>query len=103
MADYLRNIGISLDRFLNALLFAGSPDDTVSVHAANSQAQGRRWACILCRWLSWTVETNHCKKTLEDAPTKTAASLKALFQLLIVSVLVYYSPMIAHRIAWGMW
>ena len=86
--SYIRNVGISLDRFLNALLFFGLADQTVSYHAATEQAKGKRWACILCKWLSWTVETNHCTRTLTGENTKEFASIKALIQLIIVVAII---------------
>ena len=88
--NYLRNTGLALDRFLNCLLLAGDPADTVSVHAAHEQANGRRWACVLCKWLSMTVERDHCTKTLaDDVPTKTAASVRGLAQMILVVVVLY--------------
>lgn len=88
---YLRNLGIAIDRALNCLFLAGSPDETVSVHAAKSQS---RWACYLCKWLSWTVERDHCTKTLDNAPTKDSASLKALAQMIIVIVGLYLASLV---------
>ena len=92
--EYVRNVIIGLDRFLNCLLFAGIPDQTISFHAARKAEDGKAWACILCRWLSATVEKDHCKKTLSDQQTQTSAGLRALFQMVAVSAIIYYAPLI---------
>lgn len=92
--QYIRNLIISLDRYLNCLLLGGTPDQTISIHAALNQH--KKWGCILCKWLHWTVEQDHCAKALTNEDTSPEAGLKAFVQLLLFSSAVYYSPVILH-------
>jgi hypothetical protein len=40
------------------------------------------------------VERDHCTKTLDNAPTKDSASLKALAQMIIVIVGLYLASLV---------
>lgn len=94
---YIRNVGMALDCFLNALT-GGEHNETVSQRAAREALQGKRWACKVCRWLHYTVERDHCAKTLDpSAPTKTAACIRALLQML---ALVWC---VVHLYGWWVW
>ncbi len=82
--QYIRNVGLALDKLFNAVT-GGSHDETVSERAAREELVGKRWACKLCKWFHYTVERNHCAKTLDpSAPTKTAACIRALLQMVVV-------------------
>jgi len=82
--QYIRNVGLALDCFLNAVT-GGGHNETLSQRAAREEREGKRWACKLCRWLHYTVERDHCAKTLDpNAPTKTAACIRALVQMIVV-------------------
>lgn len=95
---YLRNTGLALDRLLNAAILRGEPHETVSEHAAKEALQGKRWACRLCKWLHYTVEAKHCEKTLDpNTPTKTAACIKALAQMVVVVLCAI------HLYGWWVW
>lgn len=83
--SYLRKVGVALDEFLNVLVLDGNVGDTISLHAAQQADNKKEWACLLCKWLSLTVEKNHCEKTLANEPTKAAAAIKAGLQLLAVA------------------
>ncbi|SCU95503.1 conserved hypothetical protein [Cupriavidus necator] len=60
MKRYLWNLLISLDQLANAVA-GGSPDETISSRAGK---EGRRWGCILCRFLHW-FDRDHCAKSIE--------------------------------------
>ncbi|WP_059412652.1 hypothetical protein [Cupriavidus basilensis] len=63
MRKYLLNLLIALDQGANTLL-GGDPDETISSRAGKGQAEGKRWACVLCRFLDW-FERDHCTKSIE--------------------------------------
>lgn len=93
MTAWLTALGEELDTFLNVLLLwfvppATKRNQTISEHAAEAQTQKRLWGCVLCQWLSWTVERNHCGKTLRGAAMTRIAALKAGAQLVLVAVLL---------------
>jgi hypothetical protein len=81
MIAYIRGLGLELDVFLNVWLFHGTGGETISFHAATANAAGRIWGCLLCRWFSLTIETDHCPKTLAGVTTTPAAAIKAGLQL----------------------
>lgn len=41
----------------------GSPNETISERAAKARNAGRRWGCVLCRWLD-DVQPGHCDNAL---------------------------------------
>jgi hypothetical protein len=61
---YLTNWLIWLDEGLNTLR-GGDPGQSLSVAAGIAQTQGKRWGCILCRFLSW-FQANHCAKAVAN-------------------------------------
>ncbi|WP_454731500.1 MULTISPECIES: hypothetical protein [Cupriavidus] len=63
MRKYLLNLLIAIDQGANTLL-GGDPDETISSRAGKGQAEGKRWACVLCRFLDW-FERGHCTKSIE--------------------------------------
>lgn len=58
-----KRIGIGYDQ-LGHTAFNGDPDETISSHAGRAARKGRRWGCVLCRFLDW-FEQNHCEKSIE--------------------------------------
>lgn len=74
---YAYRLGLGLDEFLNVLILNGDPGDTMSDHAAVAQRDGKRWGCWFCDFLSVTVETQHCPKTLAGENMTRLAALKA--------------------------
>lgn len=87
MRDWLRRFGMALDRLLNVVGSNGSPDETISIHAAHER-KDKLWACVMCKWLGLTVEKNHCDKVLTGEPTAPAAGLRALLQLVAVATVI---------------
>lgn len=68
---YVWNILVAIDQLFNALL-AGDPDETISSRAAKAQRQGKRWGCVLCKFLHW-LDANHCDKNVEADEGSRAA------------------------------
>lgn len=61
--DWILNVLIGIDQLGNALL-RGDPDETISSRAAKSAARGKRWGCVLCKFLD-KLDPNHCEKSIE--------------------------------------
>jgi hypothetical protein len=57
------NLLVWLDEGGNTLLM-GDPGETISSRSAKAQAAGRRWGCVMCRFLGW-FQKDHCQKALE--------------------------------------
>ncbi len=100
---YLDRCGVMLDEFLCALL--GGPENTpISLVAAQADRQEHRdgrtgWGCIVCRWLSLTVERYHCAKQLNGIATQRWAALRAGLQLAaLFAVLFYGVPFVVERV-----
>ena len=88
MTSYPYRCGEALDEGLNVVLFNGDPHVTISEHAADAQHAKRRWGCVLCQWLSWTVERNHCAKTLAGTSMTRLGALFAGAQLVTVAIVL---------------
>jgi hypothetical protein len=63
MPTYLWNILIWLDQGLSTVT-GGDPDETVSSRAGKAQLKGKRWGCVLCRFLD-IFDKGHCAKSIE--------------------------------------
>jgi hypothetical protein len=71
MRNYILNVLISIDQFVNVLI-GGFPDETISsragkalVRVKNGTARGNdKYWCILCKFLDW-LDENHCIKHIE--------------------------------------
>lgn len=61
--QYILNVLVGLDQFTNAL-FGGSPEETISSRAGKGQKEGKRWACLLCRFLDY-LQKDHCIRSIE--------------------------------------
>lgn len=67
--SYGMNLAVALDQFCNAVL-GGDPRETISSRADKARAAGRRWGCILCRFLgkvaTWLAgkPTDHCTQSI---------------------------------------
>lgn len=59
-----RTLAISYDQLANAA-FGGSEDETISSRAGKARREGRRWGCVLCRWLD-ELDAGHCERSIED-------------------------------------
>lgn len=87
---YPGRCGEALDCGLNAVLFNGDPKESISRHSAREQKAGKRWACVMCRYLSATVEKDHCPKTLAGENISERAGLFAGLQLLALYLGITY-------------
>jgi len=56
--DKAFDIAVALDRAGNVAA-NGANTETISSRANRARAEGRRWGCILCRFLDW-IRANHC-------------------------------------------
>ena len=63
MKQYVLNVLVGLDQFTNALI-GGDPQETISSRAGKGQKEGKRWACLLCRFLDY-LQKDHCARSIE--------------------------------------
>lgn len=56
-------LAVAHDQLINAAT-GGNEDETVSSRAAKAARDGRRWGCVLCRWLD-KIDPGHCEKNIE--------------------------------------
>jgi hypothetical protein len=62
--DYFYNVMLAFDELGNALT-GGDPGETISSRAGKAREQGQEWACVLCAFLAWVTQTNHCQQSIE--------------------------------------
>jgi hypothetical protein len=62
--DWILNVLISVDQLGNAVL-RGDPDETISSRAAKAELRGKKWGCLLCKFLD-KLDKDHCKKSIES-------------------------------------
>lgn len=70
LGQYLLNWAIWLDEGLNVLT-GGDPGETLSSRAGKAQRNGRKWACVLCRFLDF-FNRNHCQNSINPDDGKRA-------------------------------
>ena len=63
MKAYGYRVAVAIDQLFNTLL-NGDEDETISSRAAKARLKGKRWGCILCRFLDW-LDPNHCTNSIE--------------------------------------
>jgi hypothetical protein len=61
---YFWNILIAVDQLGNTL-FGGDPQETISSRADKAMKSGKKWGCLLCRFLS-LIQKDHCQKSVEQ-------------------------------------
>ena len=61
MRQYVLNVLVAFDQFCNALT-GGDPMQTISYRSAMAAATGKKWGCILCKFLGM-IQKDHCKRT----------------------------------------
>lgn len=71
-----RRVAVALDVAVAAALWR-SQGITISSHAALNAQRGKRWGCILCRWLDW-LEKDHCAIALQSDIARAQAVIKEL-------------------------
>lgn len=57
-------ISLGWDHLLNALT-GGKPGELVSSRANRARREGRRWGCVLCKWLD-DIDPDHCARAEAD-------------------------------------
>jgi hypothetical protein len=57
------SVAVAADMLLNVIML-GDPHETISSRADKAALAGRRWGCVLCRWLN-TFQQNHCPLSLQ--------------------------------------
>lgn len=62
MGKYLLNLLILLDETGNTLT-GGDPGETISSRAGKAMLEGKRWGCVLCRFLN-LFQKDHCLKSI---------------------------------------
>jgi hypothetical protein len=73
MLQYLLNLAILFDEFVNALT-GGDPGETISSRAGKAMNEGKPWGCILCKFLN-LFQKNHCQLSV-DASDGSRAVIK---------------------------
>lgn len=68
MANYIKNLLISVDQFANTVL-GGDPDETISSRAGKNK-NGWVWK-VLCKMLH-LIDPHHCEKSKEQDEGKDA-------------------------------
>lgn len=69
MKQYILNVLIGLDQFVNALT-GGDPQMTLSGRMGRAVAEGR---CVLCKWVCWAlgkIQPNHCALAAKHEATE---------------------------------
>ncbi len=61
---YLFNQLVALDQSVNTL-FGGAPDETISSRAGKAMNAGKKWGCVLCKFLDF-FDKDHCLKNIEN-------------------------------------
>lgn len=60
---YVHSWFYALDCLGNALA-GGDPWETISSRSGKARANGRVWACVLCRLLAWITRKDHCGESI---------------------------------------
>lgn len=64
-APWYRDVGLALDRLVNALLH-GSAVETLSARAGRAAARGAWWGRAVC-WLLDRLDPGHCERAVRNA------------------------------------
>lgn len=56
-------LAVSYDQLANTA-FGGHEDETISSRAGKEARKGKRWACLLCKFLD-RFDPEHCEKNIE--------------------------------------
>ncbi|RWN25297.1 MAG: hypothetical protein EOR96_34515 [Mesorhizobium sp.] len=60
---YARGVTVALSTLLNALL-GGVPSEPLSCRSARARRAGKRWGCLLCRFLD-RIDPDHCERSIK--------------------------------------
>jgi Na+-translocating ferredoxin:NAD+ oxidoreductase RnfA subunit len=91
MTTYPFRVGVATDCWLNAVVWAGNLNETVSHHTAVDCLAGKRVGCIVCVLLGALVERHHCAKVLDpNAQEAAGAAIRAALIMIAFFVAVYW-------------
>lgn len=76
MKRWLWKVLVAADVFWN-VVFNGYPDETISARAATARRDGKRWGCILCKWLE-SFDPGHCDNAIQSDEQRAAAAVNDL-------------------------
>jgi hypothetical protein len=62
---YIWNILIAVDQLGNTI-FGGDPQETISSRSDKAMKAGKKWGCVLCKFLS-IFQKDHCQKAVEPS------------------------------------
>lgn len=79
---YLARCGIEFDIAVNVLT-GGNLGETVSYRCAVAQRNGKAWGCVMCAFLSWAVQHNHCPEQFTNDPTPAVDMIRAGIAFLV--------------------
>lgn len=74
--NYWQRVGIEFDIAVNVLT-GGQLGQTVSYRSAVAWRAGKRWGCIMCWFLNWAVQKNHCPEQFTSDPTPNFDMMRA--------------------------
>lgn len=86
--SYFGDLAYETDVWLSVLT-GGTRDTTVSLRVAKACQAGGHTACLLCAWLSISVEKNHCQNVLADTTTKPGGVVRATLQFAIALLVIW--------------
>lgn len=64
MSPWLLRVSIALDQLVQAGANSGMPGMTISARAGKAKRRGKRWGCVMCRFLD-LFERGHCEAALQ--------------------------------------
>ena len=64
MRAWLLRLAIAFDAMAQCLFPYGIPGETISARAGKAQRRGKRWGCVLCRFLD-LFEEGHCEGAVQ--------------------------------------
>ncbi len=73
MTRWLLNVLIALDQLVNAVIFLGEPDETMSSAAWRMEQQGHFWGCLrpAIDLMFSPLEKDHCQKAYQSELKRT--------------------------------
>jgi hypothetical protein len=87
---YAERVGIEIDTFCNVVFLGGALGQTVSLHAALANRDGKPWGCVFCRFLSVVVQRDHCADQFLAGPTPGGAYVRAGMAFLAAFVAAWW-------------
>lgn len=89
--SYIDRLAYETDVWLSVAT-GGPEDESVSLRTAKAAQAARHWwapSCILCAWLSLTVEHDHCARQIAGDTTKPGGAVRAGIQFALALVVIW--------------